>query len=142
MPDEPKERTPHWVHVREANRRDWKKRILDNANGQIGYKCVPYMDEEDYIAGRSYGTHIWSQMREIPKHVPWTAEDYAEKQIVYLREKGSDGVYKINDVVRPGWIELVPFNSDCGTVKWQEYASVAENLTLPDGTELYKEVEC
>jgi len=141
MPDqsEPKERTPHWVHVRDGSRAEWKKRILDNANGQIGYRCVFDFNEKSYIAGNGYGVHIWQYMQEIPKRVPWTAQDYAKRQIVYLKEKGNYRIYRIQEVIKGDWLELIPFNSDKGTIKWQDCDNVAKNHTLPDGTELYKD---
>jgi len=137
-PNKPKERTPHWVHVRNYGELPWDRRIfvMDRADGintyLYRYRCVEGVHADEYIAGRDYATSDWRYMEEIPKRVPWTAEDYAKRQIVWLKSKSGTGFWRIQ--------HIYSHRHDMEITKQiKSYTRIAEQYTLPDGTELYKD---
>jgi len=138
-------RIPHWVHVRNYPHIAWDRRILvmDQADGSTyRYRCAEGTHSNRYIAGADYATSDWRYMEEIPKRVPWTAQDYAEKQIVYLRWKGGE-LWRMTDFTLfvadspVYWVTVTRLHDD--TTEKHTYERLAGLFTLPDGTELYKD---
>lgn len=65
-----------------------------------------------------------------PKRIPWSAEDYAERQIVYLWN--GDKIVALSHL----WEETAHINDNPWSYLW-----ISNHYTLPDGTELYKDGE-
>ena len=131
-----KERIPHWVHVRDyATSCGWQKRILDR---EEGYRCVSDGHEDKYIAGEEYETVGWRYMQEIPKKTWWVAHDYAERQITWLKEKRTGSFWRIKDLGDDADSMMRLDVPQTARTFHSTYEHIAEDYTLPDGTELKK----
>jgi len=128
-------RHAEYIKVTNDHRNVFDRIFIKDIGGTYRYLCVEIDDEPNFKDGLAFTTYAWKYVCLEKEKIHWDYEDFKKNKVTHLECIASKISYCIRVFYDAG------IKIEDGGSNWFHYDDIAKYYTLPDGTELYKEVE-